>query len=265
MGMRQEMQENYSAIEGLHQDIFSVSCAIPACHDGSFEPDFRTVQSSYWTLVYHPITKNNKAGDFKYRVIPFDTAQSVLYERITNCCFVNENDRMPFTVGIPLPQKHIDAISDWIMEGAPDPIGQIHEIPQEELSFQSLTWGIPDTEAPLNGYSQQKDQALLPATIIPANERVRLNVVLERGEETITQLDILEFRFSTKPKNFQQAIAKPGIVDSGVGYIDIETNEFPQHQPIYVQVHAQDGKEVVEYPQKGTYVYERTRWAFFIE
>ena len=43
----------------LHKEILSPSCNVLGCHDGSFEPDFRTVQSSYNTLVYHTILKNN--------------------------------------------------------------------------------------------------------------------------------------------------------------------------------------------------------------
>ena len=43
----------------LHKELFSPSCNVLGCHDGSFEPDFRTVQSSYNTLVYHTILKNN--------------------------------------------------------------------------------------------------------------------------------------------------------------------------------------------------------------
>ena len=30
---------------GLHHYIFSASCNRPGCHDGTFEPDFRTVES----------------------------------------------------------------------------------------------------------------------------------------------------------------------------------------------------------------------------
>ena len=69
----------------LHRDVLGPSCNVMGCHDGSFEPDFRTVQSSYNTLVYHPILKNNLDETFTYRVVPGDTANSVLHERLTNC------------------------------------------------------------------------------------------------------------------------------------------------------------------------------------
>ncbi|MEI7803023.1 MAG: hypothetical protein WCI97_10285, partial [Bacteroidota bacterium] len=31
---------------GIHKYILSKKCGVPGCHDGNFEPDFRTVQSA---------------------------------------------------------------------------------------------------------------------------------------------------------------------------------------------------------------------------
>ena len=46
---------------GLQRDIFKKTCSNSGCHDGTFEPDFRTLESSYNTLVYQPVIKNNPA------------------------------------------------------------------------------------------------------------------------------------------------------------------------------------------------------------
>ena len=46
-----------NTIAGIHANIFSKTCANSGCHDGTFEPDFRTIESSYNTLVNHPIIK----------------------------------------------------------------------------------------------------------------------------------------------------------------------------------------------------------------
>ena len=119
-----------NSIVGLHRNIFSVNCAVPGCHDGAFEPDFRTVESSWTTLVYHPVTKNSADTAFTYRVLPGDTAMSILHERITNCCFININDRMPQdNIGVPLPDADIAAIAAWIMNGAPDWNGDLPVFP----------------------------------------------------------------------------------------------------------------------------------------
>jgi hypothetical protein len=121
----------------LHRDVLGPSCNVMGCHDGSFEPDFRTVESAYNTLVYHTIIKNNLAEDFTYRVVPGDTALSVLHERLTNCCFVNTNDRMPQdNIGNALPEADLDAVTAWILEGAKDITGAIPNEPNNLPNVQ---------------------------------------------------------------------------------------------------------------------------------
>src|SRR5690606_21384986 len=73
---------NPTSFAGLHKKIFSTKCAMPLCHDGTFEPDFRTIESAYNTLVYHPVVKNNVNNDFTYRVVPHDPDNSWLMERL---------------------------------------------------------------------------------------------------------------------------------------------------------------------------------------
>ena len=109
----------------IYSDIFYPSCSLAGCHDGSFEPDFRTLQSSYSTLVLHPLIKNNREASYTYRVVPYDTAASVLFERVTNCCFVDVQDRMPFYDKEGLSRIQINLIADWISQGAPNIFGEI--------------------------------------------------------------------------------------------------------------------------------------------
>src|SRR6188768_2497641 len=63
-----------NSIVGLHQNIFFPRCAKSGCHDGTFEPDYRTVMSTYSTLVYSPVVKPtvDSISFFKLRVKPFD-------------------------------------------------------------------------------------------------------------------------------------------------------------------------------------------------
>ena len=99
--------DKYSII-AIHRDIVFPKCAKPGCHDGHFEPDFRSVESTYSTLIYAPIKKNNVAKTFVYRVVPSKSSESVFYERINNCCFVNTNDRMPQdNIGTALPDDDL--------------------------------------------------------------------------------------------------------------------------------------------------------------
>jgi hypothetical protein len=133
-----ESDASEPAFESLFTGIFSKSCALPACHDGNFEPDFRTFSSTYNTLIWHPVTKADEDGRFQYRVVPFKPEESVLFERITNCCFVNENDRMPQNdIGSSLPQKDVRAIHDWIQNGAKDLFGKLPQMPETPPAFDA--------------------------------------------------------------------------------------------------------------------------------
>ena len=74
-----------NSIQGLYKNIFQPRCANPGCHDGTFEPDFRTIESSYATLVYQSVNKVtlDSVQLFTTRAIPFNTDYSWLIERLT--------------------------------------------------------------------------------------------------------------------------------------------------------------------------------------
>jgi hypothetical protein len=129
---------------GIHKFILQPTCAVSGCHDGSFEPDYRNVQSSYNTLVYQPTINNDELGSFDYRVKPFDTAASWLHERITT---ENTNlGRMPL-YDDPLTQKEIGRINNWIMSGAQDIYGNSPALPNIHPAF----WGMVAFVNNLNG------------------------------------------------------------------------------------------------------------------
>ena len=58
---------NPTNFSSIYNNIFLPYCANSGCHDGSFEPDFRTIESSYNTLVYHPVIKNDDNKDYQIR------------------------------------------------------------------------------------------------------------------------------------------------------------------------------------------------------
>jgi len=98
----------------IYNDIFLPTCANAGCHDGSFEPDFRTIESSYNTLVYHPVIKNNPNGNYQYRVKAGSSSESVLYARLLadangTSTFDANSQVMPLTADIAYDpnQEHI--------------------------------------------------------------------------------------------------------------------------------------------------------------
>jgi hypothetical protein len=197
----------------VHTKILAGKCALPGCHDGNFEPDFRTPQTSFSNMVYAPITKNNAQNSFKYRVIPFDTTYSVLYERITNCCFVNNNDRMPQdNIGVPLPDADIQLVAKWIMGGARDIFGQVRNLPNAEpvveyfVAFDTISL-IPPFALPSVYYTENRlDNVAYNPFIVPINKSVFYVVVKVTDDSTAeSQLKVNKLKISTKSDDFTSA------------------------------------------------------------
>ena len=100
-----------NSIQGLYKNIFQPRCANPGCHDGTFEPDFRTIESSYATLVYQSVNKVtlDSVQLFTTRAIPFNTDDSWLIERLTTLT----TEYMPSNA-VRLAQTDIDHVKNWI-------------------------------------------------------------------------------------------------------------------------------------------------------
>ncbi len=116
-----------NSFAGIHKNILAVTCANSGCHDGTFEPDYRTIESAYNTLVFHPVKKNDTLNSFQYRVAPGSLDKSMLYLRITQDLNGNSGI-MPLIVnpGSDWPSKkdeYIQNIANWIEGGAKDILG----------------------------------------------------------------------------------------------------------------------------------------------
>ena len=116
-----------NSIAGIHANIFSKTCANSGCHDGTFEPDFRTIESSYNTLVNHPIIKNDPQNSYSLRVDPGNPDNSVLMARL-NFDIDGNSGVMPLIIDpdSDWPEKkdeYIENIRTWIQNGAKDIFG----------------------------------------------------------------------------------------------------------------------------------------------
>lgn len=108
----------------LHAKIFKPTCANSGCHDGTFPPEFRTINSAYNTMVYQkPINTSN--GTFRYRVYPYKADSSILFHRLNTPMGAG---LMPLVID---PQsdwtgrkdEYILNIKNWINAGAKDMFG----------------------------------------------------------------------------------------------------------------------------------------------
>jgi len=118
-----------TSIAGLHTLIFSPTCANSGCHDGTFEPDFRTISSTYNNLVYQPVIKNDPQESFTYRVLPGEADQSQLLARLTYD--IDGNSGIMPLVTEPdsdypeNKERYIQLVKTWITEGAKDVNGNV--------------------------------------------------------------------------------------------------------------------------------------------
>jgi len=116
-----------NTIQGLHKNIFSPTCANSGCHDGNFEPDFRTIESSYNTLVNQPLIKNDAMNPLTVRVAPGSSETSMIIRRLK--IDLNGNSGIMPLVTEPgsdwydKKDEYIKNIETWIDNGALNQLG----------------------------------------------------------------------------------------------------------------------------------------------
>ena len=262
--------KNPNSLTRTHNEVFEPKCNVLGCHDGSFEPDFRTPHSTFSTLVYHKINKNNLNEEFKYRVIPFDTSNSVLWERITNCCFVNENDRMPQdNIGIAMPPEAIEQIGNWIMNGAKDLSSKVASEPNALPRINYF--GVYDTTYEISYHEDRVDDLWYNPFLIPNN--TDLNIIFDIEDDTTHNLNLSynKLLISTNINDFSQAIEfQATCVDSEqYGYpfiIQLNSSLFNINQQYFMRYYTKDEHpQISEKPEHESEIYIKSLWSFIVQ
>lgn len=160
----------------LHGKIFKPTCANSGCHDGTFEPDFRSISSSYHSLVNQSVVGNDAQFSFEHRVVPGDTTNSFLYARLTRDIETTQG-QMPLAAEDDPSWNanstaYIQAVADWIMAGAPDMLG--NPAPAAGVNGRPLVYGVAvfPTGNTTNPYPRETDtpfgigSIMVPATVV---------------------------------------------------------------------------------------------------
>jgi len=253
----------------LHRDVLRPSCNVMGCHDGSFEPDFRTVQSSYNTLVYHPILKNNLDETFTYRVVPGDTANSVLHERLTNCCFVNTNDRMPQdNIGNSLAQEDLDKVANWILDDAKDITGVI---PNEPNNLPNVKYYYVTNATYDSTYSDNReDDVFYKPFLMPANEQVNFVFRVTDDNTNAGLMLVNELSISEYQDDFTNSIDVTAQIFESTYHIWIlafDTSVLQVGKTYYFRYTINDGEntENTIYPNDETSFIYKSIWSFTVQ
>jgi hypothetical protein len=268
---------NPISLAAIHRDILHPRCAVPGCHDGNFEPDFRTPQSSYSTLVYATIIKNNADSTFDFRVVPYNKDMSVLHERITNCCFANQNDRMPQdNIGVPLEEASVQRISNWIMDGARDMMGNVGTYPNQApnigyyLAIDQL--GINFTI--FSGTENRVDQVFYNPFIMAANTNMVIGIDVQDDSTAVSQLQFNKLRMSYDPDDFSPSA--PGYREYTTTFFsspfgpeqfwiaNVNTGQFQPGNAVYMRYYVSDGDAITEMPRDEMPLQYKTYWSFYI-
>ena len=170
---------NYNTIQGLHAGLFKPTCANSGCHDGNFEPDFRTVESSYYSLVQQPVIKKDIAGSYLTRVIPENATGSMLPYRMKTDLNGNSGI-MPLSLEpaskYPIEKDSwVARVNAWINDGAKDWLGRtpttidfppqllgvqvLHNTPVGNLTNATINWSTDPAK-----FDPTKEQSLKKGT-----------------------------------------------------------------------------------------------------
>lgn len=187
---------------GLHQYIFKPTCANSGCHDGTFEPDFRTIESSYNTLVLQAVIKNDTSQSFSARVVPGDLAKSVLWERLIND-IDGQSGIMPLAVDQgsdwnAQKQTHLANIKAWIEGGAKDIFGN------SPPNADNLPPSMSGVMATLSGSTTpiSRDAGNGKVLLPPGTQTVELWFSLTDDQTPATSLTYNKLKLSTNQNDF---------------------------------------------------------------
>ena len=250
-----------ASIEGLHRNIFSLRCANPTCHDGSFEPDFRTVQSTFQTLVYQEVVKNDSLGSFTYRVIPGNAEQSWIIERLTtDDPFLGQ---MPL-YSVPLSTQDIDDIKTWINSGAANINGDLPIYPNKNPEV--LYYAAYDLNG--NRIDTNRSNGWASPFLTPTNEDIELLFKVVDDSTASSGLLINQVLLSTSREDFSNAqLFNASYYNNEFWTATIPSSTLTPNQQFYFryQVKDLDHIDITEYPSSDHPFYYKENASFIVQ
>lgn len=190
-----------NSIEGLHKNIFKPTCANSGCHDGNFEPDFRSIESTYNSLLYRDATNYDPSNlQIAKRVLPGDAANSMLLHRIKT--FIpGTQGQMPLTTDpgsdwAAKKNEYIQNITKWINDGAKDQFGKS----AINLDFPPQLGGLmvfadgSSTPLPHNGFN--------PVEIPTGTNSIKIMFSFLDDKTQVNQFGPTTFNYSLNPYEY---------------------------------------------------------------
>ncbi len=252
-----------NGIVGLHQNIFLTRCAKAGCHDGTFEPDYRTVESTYASLVYQPVIKNtvDSIHFYKLRVVPFYADSSFLFDRITT----STSEYMPSN-GSRLSQSDIDHVRNWINGGAKNQFDVVPSAP----NLPPFINGFIAVDSALHRIdSVRVGGSIINPFIVHPGQTILIAFLVSDDSTTTPNLLVNKLKLSTDADNFNSAVVANAtyIAAAGAWVATVSTGGFPLGTQVYMRYYVNDPQHTTpaEFPRTDSPVYYKTYASFLIQ
>ena len=257
-----------SAFAALHNNIFIPTCANSGCHDGTFEPDFRTIESSYNTLVYHPVIKNDTNNSYVFRVDPGNSDKSVLYKRLIedidgiSGIMPLSAEYNPEHYWYDHKDEYIQNIKDWIDNGAKNIFGNVPSQPNKIPEMRGCIAFLTGQNTPL---SREQPRGTI---YVPTNSNsVDFWFSVLDDQLTPNQLTFNKIKFSANLLNFENQpsynlqIITPPIIESGfyLSTVDefyhkytLDMSPYSTGDVMFIKIYIKDNvNDITEIPSNG--------------
>lgn len=248
-----------SSLAGLHQNVFSTKCANPTCHDGSFEPDFRTIQSTYASLVYHPVIKNDDNNSFDFRVVPGDADASWLMRRVTVDDVLG---KMPLYAP-SLSDEEVENIRKWINNGAQDILGTSGTVPNLPPTFL----GFAAYDQNLSRIDRNRIAGPASPFVLPMGTSMTLAIVISDDSTSTLNLKNQRVDFTFSKDDYSQATSLLlTYFSQGVVTATVDANNFLSDTTIYFRYYGEDEKGAsLTMPEANSPYYFKDVLSFIIQ
>lgn len=231
----------------LHGKVFKPTCANSGCHDGTFEPDFRTISSSYNSLVNHPVISNNAAMSFTKRVDPGSASASLLNERLT-ADIPNSSGMMPLEVDEEsdweeLSDSYIAQIQAWINAGAPDMFGNLPTEGSSDLPpivIGLVTFPSGNTITP---YTRDPDGAGIPPIQVEAG-LIDIWVSVYDEVTPMQDIEVNELRYATSLDGLELAAVTPFVTTDFLTAQDFSGSDVPYFRKATIDLSSANSGQV---------------------
>lgn len=216
----------------LQAKVFRPTCANSGCHDGTFEPKFNNIASSYATLVNHEVITNDEAGTFEYRVVPNNTSASLLIERLTT--FIpNTSGIMPLDVDADSDWPansdfYIQKIKDWINSGAKDMFGNDPPSPGADFPPQIDGFVIFPAGNTTTPYSRDPDEIGITPILVDAAS-IDIWIRVSDDNTSVSTMNDNTIKISTDVNAFETATEYNYTVESPISALDFADSPVDFH------------------------------------